>query len=349
MSAAAREPDNRMPDDGGVLQWTDLNGRSFQAFFKKVEGANIVLANKEGKQAVLPVAGLSEESNNQAVRLAGIIDVFRNIRGNDFMMGSPGDEPGREDIETVHKVHLSSFAIKATEVTWTEWNAVRNRAKDYGYDGISEGGNGTAGKDADLNPVVDITWWDALKWCNLKSQVENRTPAYLTANGEVFKNKTGKIHVDWSSNGYRLPTEAEWEFACRGGRTSPWAFHTGQIDKKLDDKDRNMDQAGWYRFNSEGGPQPVAHKVANSLGLYDMHGNAAEWCWDVSATLGTGETTNPRGQDGGEFRIARGGSWSDPARYCRACARGRHPPGETRDREAGFRLVRPILPQPSSR
>jgi formylglycine-generating enzyme required for sulfatase activity len=102
-----------------------------------------------------------------------------------------------------------------------------------------------------------------------------------------------------------------------------------------------MDQAGWYVSNSGGGPHPVAQKRPNSLKLYDMHGNAAEWCWDVAATLEAGETRNPRGPDSGEFRIVRGGSWSDPARACRAAARGRLTPDATPDREVGFRLVRP--------
>lgn len=342
MTAAGQESDNRMPDDGGVRKWTFLDGRSIDAYFNRISGNNIVMVNKQGAVAELSIARLSQPSKLQAKALSEIIDVFRPVPGNRFKMGSPDDEPGREDIETVHWVHLTSFDMKATEVTWTEWNAVRNSAAINGYNDISPGGNGTAGLDADLNPVVGITWWDALKWCNLKSQLEKRKPAYNTANGEVFKNKTGRIKVDWSSNGYRLPTEAEWEYACREGRASKWAFHTGQIKETGDGKDRNMDQAGWYVVNSNGGPHPVAGKDANSLKLYDMHGNAAEWCWDVSVTLGTRDVTNPRGPDDGERRIVRGGSWNDPARVCRAAARGSLIPGATPDRTVGFRLVRPL-------
>jgi len=352
------------PDDGGKQNWKDLNGRSIHAYFKRMEAGKVVVADKLGREAALPVNKLSQESKRQAERFAAVIGVFQpvgaqlsgkgnpisdlrsqlkrsqTIGGNHFDMGSPEHEPGRDDDEALRKVRLSPFEMKATEVTWTEWNTVRNLAIINGYVDISPGGNGTPGFDADLNPVVGITWWDAVKWCNLKSQLEGKTVAYKTKDGSVFKHKTCEVRVDWKSDGYRLPTEAEWEYACRGGRSSTWEFHTGAIRETGSGFDRSMDQAGWYAFNSKGGPNPVALKSANHLKLHDMHGNAAEWCWDFLGDFDPDDVVDPKGPTEGGQRVIRGGSWNDPARSCRAAARGGFSPEASPDRSVGFRIVR---------
>ena len=101
--------------------------------------------------------------------------------------------------------------------------------------------------------------------------------------------------------------------------------------------DRNLDKAGWFAGNSGGGTHPVASKEPNSLGLYDMHGNAAEWCWDLAGKLATTEAYDPRGAEYGEARIIRGGSWHDPAKYCRASYRGSRNPTAMPNPSVGFR------------
>ena len=259
-------------------------------------------------------------------------------------MGSPSDEPGRESDETPHPVKIrSSFLMKATEVTWAEWNSVRKLAANYGYKDISAGINGVGGDEAGNHPVLGITWWDAIKWCNLMSQRDGKKPVYYTSPSPtpafILKNGTPPApapYVDWKADGYRLPTEAEWEFACRPGM-SKRAFHTGPVRDLA--KDDNLGDAGWYAGNSGGGTRPVGTKAANRLGLYDMHGNAAEWCWDYYGPLKPLEAFDPRGPSQGVFRVARGGSWNDPVKDCRAAARSSHAPGLSPNRFIGFRWV----------
>lgn len=333
----------RGKDDGGVQQWTNREGKVIDAHFVNFDGHKVDVLSKMGRHSI-SIDKLSPESLIQAKRMSGIIGVFKPVRKGRFMMGSPLGEPGREDHETHHEVVTSGFSLKATEVTWTEWNAVLNFAENYGYIDISKGSNGSRGFDADLNPVVGITWWDAVKWCNLKSQLDQKTPVYYTDKSFnpkfLFKTETAGIHAKWDANGYRLPTEAEWEFACRT-RDSKWAFHTGSIEETGTGKDSNLAQAGWYAFNSNDEPQPVAEKTANQFGLYDMHGNAAEWCWDFYSIPGAAEIQSPRGPLRGDRRVIRGGAWNSPASACRSAARSSLTPGATPDRLVGFR---PVLP-----
>jgi formylglycine-generating enzyme required for sulfatase activity len=334
-----------------------------------------VLIEQDGREVSFSIAKLSDSSARQARKLAGVEEPrqavpmemplrmefkqvissqhqsaglardARKLPAPPFKMGSPADEPGREDSEPEHTVRFKrDFMLKATEVTWSEWNSVRKFAEGYGYTDIALGTNGQAGGEGDQHPVVGITWLDALKWCNLLSQIENRQTVYYTHpkfdKTSILMTGAQAVFPDWNANGYRLPTEAEWEFACRP-ETSRRAFHTGPIrETEVEPVDHNLDKAGWFAGNSAGRSHPVAGKEPNRLGLFDMHGNAAEWCWDLAGPLGTAEVCDPTGAILGEMRIIRGGSWSDPAKYCRAASRGSRNPNFTPNQSVGFRPAR---------
>ncbi|MFF4145030.1 formylglycine-generating enzyme family protein [Streptomyces sp. NPDC001698] len=166
----------------------------------------------------------------------------------------------------------------------------------------------------DRLPVEGVSWWDAVRFCNALSQHEGLTPAYhLRAGDETAE-------WDASADGYRLPTEAEWEHACRAGTTGP---RYGQLN-----------EVAWYQGNSDGRIHPVGGKQPNAWGLYDMLGNVWDWCWDVydAEVYGT-------------YRVLRGGGWSDEHWNCRASVRRRSHPTFRID-DVGFRVARSPLPRP---
>jgi formylglycine-generating enzyme len=221
---------------------------------------------------------------------------------------------------------VSTFFIGRHEVTWGDWQAVRAPAAANGYD-IGAVGEGCA----DDHPVHSVNWFDVLKWCNLKSELDGLTPVY-TEGGGVYK--TGQpdhttISQNLSANGYRLPMDAEWEFAARGGNQTNGYVYSGSND---------LNAVGWYQDNSGGsacdmsaghGTWPVGQKAFNELGLYDMSGNVWEWCWDQSGTI--------------PIRRIRGGSWNGVADYCPVSARFlSYPDGRWND--FGFRLARTASP-----
>ena len=208
------------------------------------------------------------------------------------------------------EVTLSPYALCRYPVTQALWAAVM---KDNPHPSRFKGPQ---------CPVESINWFEMVDFCNRLSDKEGLAPCYEIKGQEV----------NWQQgcNGYRLPTEAEWEYAARGGPYARGYEYAGSPD---------LDQVGWYRENSNRETQPVGQKRPNELGLYDMSGNVWEWCWDRYATYPNEPQENPTGPEGGSFRVGRGGSWFYDAGYSRVAFRsGLHP--DDRLYGLGFRLAR---------
>jgi formylglycine-generating enzyme required for sulfatase activity len=232
-----------------------------------------------------------------------------------FMMGSPGSEPNHQSDETQHQVTLTKgFWLGKYEVTQGQWKAVM---------GSNPSNFSSCGSSC---PVEQVSWNDC----------------------QEFIRKLNNLS---GFSGFRLPTEAEWEYACRAGTTT--AFYTGAITETgRDRKDPNLDVAGWYGYNSgdrsgwhsdwkdnNHGTKRVGLKKPNAWGLYDMHGNVWEWCADWYGDYPSGSVNDPKGPSTGSYRVLRGGSWDGSAGYCRSADRGRGTPAR-RSLSLGFRLCR---------
>jgi uncharacterized protein YjdB len=249
---------------------------------------------------------------------AVISNSFVRIEGGTFTMGSPSNEPVRSNVEEQHQVTVSSFYMGKYEVTQAEYEAVMGSNPSYFYF-----------KGSNL-PVERVTFYDAVEFCNRLSQQEGLTPAY--------SGYSSSITCNWNANGYRLPTEAEWEYACRAGRTTP--FSTGN---NITTSQANYDGRNPYNNNATGIYRQTTTAVGsftpNPWGLYDMHGNVFEWCWDWYGDYSSGAQTTPRGPESGPGRVGRGGSWDANGERLRSASRGYMDPSGY-NRGVGFRLVR---------
>ncbi|MCX7009602.1 MAG: formylglycine-generating enzyme family protein [Kiritimatiellaeota bacterium] len=261
----------------------------------------------------------------------------------DASFGEVGE--GMADERPVHTVTMSAFYLEDQEVTAGLWETVRNWGAGHGYTDLPV----LTSSGSEL-PAVGMTWFDAVKWCNARSEMEGLAPVYFTDGvfSNVYRTGTNELTAaQWRSGinhaGYRLPTEAEWERAARGGldgRIFPWASST--TGSYLDNISTNQ-----ANFNSSA-PTTVATFPANGFGLFDMAGNAAEWCWDwydasyFSLFSTNSWPANPRGPDArptSSLRMTRGGSWSAPAFDLRCSFRDPLPPTET-GLSQGFRCAR---------
>ena len=269
---------------------------------------------------------------------------FVRIPAGVFAMGNAlaasGD--GRPNELPPHPVTLGAFQISQHELTKALWDEVRTWAASHGYTDLPAGKGKAPG-----HPVHSIDWHAVVKWCNARSEKENLTPCYTVA-GEIYRIGNNAPDCDWSATGYRLPTEAEWEMAARGGLSGkrfPWGDTISHNEANLRNEGAEPYQTGTtgdhpaYSAGTEPYTAPVGSFAADPSGLSDMAGNVWEWCWDWYGPYPASDLTDPRGAATGTLRVYRGGSWRSHAGDCRAAARYYSYPGGTYD-YVGFRLAR---------
>ena len=237
------------------------------------------------------------------------------IPAGTFTMGYiTGD--GNDDEKPAHEVTITRpFLMGKTEVTQAQWKSVM--------------GENMSNFKGDSLPVETVSWFDAVDYCNKLSKQEGLDSCYTGSGDDIV--------CDFTANGYRLPTEAEWEYACRGGTKTDYS--TGDMTNP-EGNDPSLNLAGWYEENCGKKTHNVGSKRANPFGLFDMHGNVWEWCWDWDSKYTASSSTDPRGPSSGStLRVLRGGSWGNNALSCSSAYRYYSCPAY-RYYGFGFRIVR---------
>ncbi len=238
--------------------------------------------------------GLESPSSIEAENAA--IQYFVLVVGGEFMMGS--NDSQEDDERPVHEVYVSSFYMAKAELTQKEWTALM--------------GNNPSNVMGDDLPVSQVSWLGAVEYCNKRSVSENLEPCY-SINGRTNPTdwSSGVVECNWQATGYRLPTEAEWEFAAKGGKQSRNYIYCGS---------NVVSEVSWTSSNSNKRLQPVKMLQPNELGLYDMGANIEEWCWDWynPGYYQSSEYRNPLGPAPTEDRVLRGGSWKYADRFSKA-------------------------------
>ena len=232
--------------------------------------------------------------------------------------------------EPVHTNFISGFWMDEMEVTKAKWDEVYAWATNNGYT-FDNAGSG----ETNNHPVHTVNWYDCVKWCNARSQMEGLAPCYFASDDSIYTNGQLTMFndwVNWNADGYRLPTEAEWEKAARGGRQQrlfPWGGDT-----------ISHSQAN---YENSSHTTPAGSFPANGYGLHDMAGNVCEWCWDAYDDYSESYQTDPRGPPVGVTRVLRGGAWTLDSNYSMCAYRTFNGPNFAYD-YFGFRCVRRLYP-----
>ena len=265
------------------------------------------------------------------------------IQGGTFQMGS---KDGESDEKPVHSVTVSNFYMGRYEVTFEEFSSFINTTgyktdaekdgwswiwtgstweKKNGVDWRSDAtGKARSAKD-NKHPVLHVSWYDAVAYCNWKSKQDGFQ--------EVYTINAKNVTANWNANGYRLPTEAEWEFAARSrGKDQKWAGTSSE--SQLTTYANGRGESDGFKYTA-----PIGSFKANDLDLYDLSGNVWEWCWDWKADYSKNSSTNPKGPTTDASRVLRGGYWSNAPASLRCANRNRSTP-DFRNNIVGFRLSR---------
>jgi formylglycine-generating enzyme required for sulfatase activity len=256
-----------------------------------------------------------------------------SISGGMFQMGQPNPDLGgtgwSSNEQPVDTVTVSAFYMDTTEVTQADYLALMHVNPSY-FTGDS------------LRSVETMSWFDAVLYCNKRSKRDglDTSYSYTSVTGTPGNGCTalGGLVIDVTKNGYRLPTEAEWEYACRAGSTTDFYWGKSYPPTTSADSLAIDSNALWYN-NSTTGTQPVAMKKPNAWGLYDMSGNVCEWCNDWYGSYSSGSQTDPTGPSTGSYRVVRGGSWNDYDDILRSARRDYYHP-DSKSNISGFRCVR---------
>jgi formylglycine-generating enzyme required for sulfatase activity len=314
---------------------------SFQGDTATVIPASPEAVSPGGTSPAQPPGGVAPLPGGTS--LAGMV----LIPAGSFRMGDSFGE-GSSDERPVHTVYVSAFTMDRYEVTKALWDEVASWAAAHGYDIGPADGDGKAA----AHPVHNVTWYDVVKWANARSEREGLEPCY-TVGASVYRTEESEPNCNWSVNGYRLPTEAEWEKAARGGaegRRFPWSDvdtiqHARANYYSRSDYSYDTSPTRGYHPDYDNTPMPYTSPVGsfapNGYGLYDMAGNVWEWCWDWygESTYASSPGSDARGPASGSNRVGRGGGWDSGACFCRVANRDYDWP-DSEYSNLGFRLVR---------
>lgn len=275
------------------------------------------------------------------------------IPAGSFIMGDTFNEGYSEETPT-HTVYVSEFYMDTNLVTGALWQQVYDWASNHGY-----GFEQSATAKAPNHPILDVLWWDAIKWCNARSEKEGLVPCYYLDDSLTTIYRSGRpftlsnSFVNWRATGYRLPTEAEWEKAARGGTSGlrfPWGnliTHTNANYYSSTIYSYDVSSTRYYHPTfSDGLPpynytSPVGYFQPNGYGLYDMAGNVRQWCWDFVLPFyyASSPGSDPHGPDAlGSNRALRGGGFYTSAKLVRIASRDSFSPYDIE--RIGFRCVR---------